>query len=151
MSVGLTECRDNLGHLKPEDPVGVGKRCPMAALVAFMPLGRMRPNLDPLVGKRRTVARAANCADHPEAAAADTVHDRRTRPVIVGAASHRTRWLQAFREGWRNATNGDTGQHCATDRQQGTTGERGFGHEEFSYRSGACSAGPEMTGLRGTE
>jgi len=62
MAVRLTECRDDLRHLKPKRTVCVGERGPMAMGVTFVPFGRVSPDLNALALKRSTIAGAANRA-----------------------------------------------------------------------------------------
>jgi hypothetical protein len=82
----LAEDGNNLRYLETEHPVLVGERGSMSLRLVLLPVGRVRPNLDALPGKRSPVARAADGARHPEATLADPLHDRRrwNLPLISG-------------------------------------------------------------------
>ena len=60
----------------------------MALRVALVPFGGVRPDLDALAGKWRTVARAPHSARHPETTTANPIYDWRTGAVIVGPTTH---------------------------------------------------------------
>ena len=66
MAMRLAEGGHDLRHLQRERAVIVAERRAMSVRIAFVPFGRMRPDLYPLARKRRAVARAAHCAGHPE-------------------------------------------------------------------------------------
>src|SRR3954466_13297204 len=86
VTVRLAEDRNDLRHLEPELAVLVGERGAMTLRLVLLPLGRVRPDLDALPGKRRPVAGAEHGPAHPEAALADPLHDRRALAVVVRPA-----------------------------------------------------------------
>ena len=90
----FAECGDDLRHLEAEHPVRVSERRPMTMRISLVPFGRVRPDLDALPRKRGSVAGAAHGARHPEAAAADPLHDRRIRE---GSRWHRPASRQSVR------------------------------------------------------
>ncbi|SPJ30471.1 hypothetical protein TRM7615_04005 [Falsiruegeria mediterranea M17] len=79
----LSECRYNLRHFELEDTLRVGKGRSVAPRVPFMPLGRVRPDLDTYTFERRAVIRAMYAARHQKAAATDALNDGGARQVIV--------------------------------------------------------------------
>src|SRR6478735_4079266 len=66
VTMRLAKDGNDLRHLKTEYPVLVGERGPMALRFVLLPFGRVRPNLDALIGQRSPVACVANGATHPE-------------------------------------------------------------------------------------
>jgi len=147
MAMGLSERRNDLRHFQAKSAFCVRQRRPVALRIALVALGRVGPDLDALAGKRRPVAGAADGAAHPEAAAADPLHDCGAGAIIVGTAPHCTRWLQAFRNGGDGET-GNSGHHQgAAGGEQSAAGEQVVRHSEFSYRAcrGSTSGRPGAT------
>src|SRR5215467_10390018 len=102
----LAKDGNNLRHLKTEHPVLVGERGSMTLRFVLLPFGRVRPNLDALVGQRSPIARAAYGATHPEATLANPIHARRALAVVVGPARHRRgRWEALRTRGQQEARN----------------------------------------------
>ena len=54
--MGLSEGGNDLGHLEAEFAPCIAERCAVAVPVAFMPFGRMGPDLDADARKRRAVS-----------------------------------------------------------------------------------------------
>src|SRR5262245_48220482 len=125
MTVCLAEGRDDLRHLEAEGPVRVGERGSMALRVRLVSLGGMRPDLDALAREGRPVAGAAHGTAHPEAAAADPLHDRCTWPIVVGAARHRARWCQPSRIRGHNEAGHAGSEHRPAASEEATAIEKG--------------------------
>src|ERR1700704_3730249 len=66
VTMRLAKDGNDLRHLQTEHPVLVGERGPMTLRFVLLPFGRVRPDLDALVGQRSPVACAAYAATHPE-------------------------------------------------------------------------------------
>lgn len=63
----LAKDRNNL-HLQTELAILLGELGPVTLRIMFLPFGRLRPNLDALLGERSSVACAAYGTAHSEAA-----------------------------------------------------------------------------------
>src|SRR5262245_65192431 len=97
VAMRLAKDGNNLRHLKTEHPVLVGERGSVTLRFVLLTFGRVRPNLDALVGQRNPIACASYRATHPEATLADPIHDRRALAVVVGPAQHRRCRCKALR------------------------------------------------------
>jgi hypothetical protein len=92
MPVRLAEGRHDLRHVHHELSVRVGESRAMAALVALIAFGRVRPDLDTDVRERHAVAGAPHRTGHRKATAADALHNRCAGAEVVGSAPHGRRW-----------------------------------------------------------
>src|SRR6476620_678239 len=101
VTMRLAKDGNNLWHLETEHPVLVGERGSMTLRFVLLPFGRVRPNLDALVGQRSPVTCAAHGPTHPEATLADPIHGRRALAIVVGPARHRRRGCEALRARWQ--------------------------------------------------
>src|SRR6476619_7058427 len=97
MTMRLAEDRNDLGHLETELAVLVGERGPVTLRLVLLPFGRVRPDLDALLGERGSVAGTAHGAAHPEPALADPIDNRRALLVVVGSTRHRRGRREACR------------------------------------------------------
>ena len=89
VAVRLAEGRNDLRHFQPENSVFIRQRRPVARPVAFIALGRVRPYLNALAGKRLAVPRLTYGALNPKPAAADPLYDGRVRLVVIRPATHK--------------------------------------------------------------
>src|ERR1700674_3523923 len=83
VTMRLAKDGNNLRHLETEHSVLVGKRGSMTLRFVLLAFGRVRPDLDALVGQRSPVACAAYGAAHPEATLADPIHSLRALAIVV--------------------------------------------------------------------
>src|SRR5215207_8136179 len=140
MTMRLAEDGNDLRYLETEHPVLVGERGAMTLRLVLLPLGRVRPDLDALPGKRSSVAGTAHSATHPEATLADPIHDRRALAVVVRPARHRSGRREALRAGGQQQPGNPGCQDGAADAEEVAAVEHDGGHVNSSSRACSCSA-----------
>src|SRR5262249_49405138 len=124
----LAKDGNNLRHLKTERAVLVGERGAMTLRLVLPTLGRVRPDLDALPGKRSPVVCAAYGATHPEATLAPPIPDRPALEVVVRSAPHRIGWCEAFRAGGQQQPGNPGYQNGAACGEEVATVECDGGH-----------------------
>src|SRR5262245_22876501 len=148
VTMRLAKDGNNLRHLETELTVLVGERGSMTLRFVLLPLGRVRPDLDALPGKRSPVACAAYGATHPEATLADPIHDRCALAVVVGPARHRRGRCEALRAGGQQEPGNPGCHNGAASGEEVAAVEYDGEHVNFSWRSCGCSADRTATGAR---
>src|SRR5215475_13680724 len=136
----LAKDGNNLRHLKTERSVLVGERGSMTLRLMLLSFGRVRPNLDALPGERSPVACAAYGTTHPEAPAADPIHDRRALAVVVGPARHRRGRCEALRAGGQQEAGNAGCEDGAASGEEPAAVEHDGSHGDSSWRACGWSA-----------
>src|SRR5262249_29895393 len=142
----LAKDGNNLRHLKTEHPVLVGERGSVTLRFVLLTFGRVRPNLDALVGQRNPIACASYRATHPEATLADPIHDRRALAVVVGPAQHRRCRCKALRARGQQEAGNPGCENGAASGEEVAAVEYEGGHAGSSLRPCSCCADRSATG-----